>query len=106
MGAKGAVVVETIIAKDSVEETMREYEAGELQNVVDLSRDFSSGKQEGQQQQQRKAHVLLKSLRLITDYHQFRKNPQRRPPPTEILPLPPASKRRKVTFANIMGTEI
>lgn len=105
MGAKGSVVVETIIAKNSVEETIKAYEAGELQNVVDLSKDFSSEKQEGQQQQQRKAHVLLKSLRLNTDYHQFRKNPQKRPPHSEIVPLSPVSKRRRVTFLNIAGAD-
>ena len=99
MGAKGAVEVETILAQDSVEETMKAYEGGRLNNILDLAKDFLSSKPKDQQQ--RKAHVLLQSLRFITDYHNFRKNLQKRPPPTEPIPMPSKSKRRKVTFADL-----
>ena len=105
MGAKGSVEVETIIAKDSVEETMKAYEAGQLTDILDPSQDYSSGKQKDQQQ--RKAHVLLKSLRFITDFHHLPKagptnqNHQRRAPPSEAITLPPKNKRRKVAFVDV-----
>ena len=104
MGARGAVEVETIIAKDSVEETMKAFETGMLNDVYGLKEDespLSSSKMKDGQNL--KAHVLLKSLRLITDYHQFRKNFQKRPlPKTSEVPSrqPQPPKRRKVTFSN------
>lgn len=113
MGASGPVEVETIIARDTVEEAMQAYEAGNL-SVRDLPQVKQEAKPEDQQQ--RKAHVLLKSLRFITDYHyglkgnRTRDTPQalssiprqslvKFPPKAEPSSLPPA-KRRKVTFVD------
>eukprot|EP00977_Amphora_coffeiformis_P027985 scaffold34676_cov176-Amphora_coffeaeformis.AAC.14 len=98
MGARGAVEVETIIAQDTVEETMKALEAGDLNKILDFKEDELSSSFKQKDGQNRKTHVLLRSLRFITDYHQFRKNIQKRlpPKPSEGLshqPLP--SKRRK-----------
>ena len=101
MGARGAVEVDTIIAQDTVEETMKAFEAGQLTDIPDSKEDDTLSYVKQRDHQQRKTHVLLKSLRFITDYHQFRKNPQTRPAPTpseDLSHQPPPSKRRKVTF--------
>jgi hypothetical protein len=100
MGAQGPVEVETILARDTVEETMQAYEAGNLQDLPTLKNDATSDSFKQSDQMQRKTHVLLKSLRFITDFHQFRKNPLKRPPKKEHFDVPPAKKRRRVAFAD------
>lgn len=110
MGARGPVEVETIIAKDSVEENMKAFEAGQL---VDQSMEDSATccfKQKDYVQQ--KTHALLKSLRLITDYHHLSNKPrgkevkpEEKPTPlkrawSEQYSLQRPVKRRKVTFAD------
>lgn len=106
MGARGAVQVETILAKDSVEMNIKAYEAGQLQDR-DLG-DATPSSDGQKDQQQRKTHVLLKSLRFLTDYHQFSKQP-RNSTKQRLIALgrkentsttkPPPAKRQKVTFA-------
>lgn len=101
MGARGAVEVETIIARDSVEESMRAFEAGQLTDARDAIEDESLSTSKQKDRQQRKTHALLKSLRYVTDYHQFRKNAPKRPPPKPsdaLLQQPPSPKRQRVTF--------
>jgi SNF2-related domain/Helicase conserved C-terminal domain len=72
MGAKGAVNVETLIAKDSIEETMASLEQG-LEEDDDASleavqgvRSVSDGNK-ASEYQRAKMHYLLKNLKLITN---------------------------------------
>jgi hypothetical protein len=61
MGAHGAVEVDTLIAENSIEETMREMYASK--------RGAEAEKGNQKEQEVSKTHYLLKSLRLKTDYH-------------------------------------
>lgn len=99
LGAQGPVEVETILAKDSVEESMKAFEAGLLNDSQVFQKEEGMSLLGKKDHQERKTHYLLKSLRFITDYHQFRKNPQKRPPPMQSMSEPLEFKRRKVTFA-------
>jgi hypothetical protein len=92
MGAKGPVEVETIIARDTVEESMKAYEEGKVTVLPKSKSDEDTT--------DRKIHVLLKSLKFLTDYHQFRKNERKRPPQNDGDPfvVPPTGKKRKVKF--------
>ena len=106
MGARGAVEVETILAKESVEETMKAFEAG-LLNEQDVSQSETPSLFKPKDYQQRKAHVLLQSLRFITDYHSFGTKPStddirmaaKRSGLGPVV-MPPLPKRRKITFAD------
>lgn len=107
MGAKGAVQVETILAKDSVEEDMKAFEAGELTDQS-AEEDASSSSFKQKDYMQRKTHVLLKSLRFIVDYHRLgnqpriianeggSSTPKRKTSPSSSRP----TKRLKVKFAD------
>ena len=71
MGASGRVEVETIVAENSVEETMQEYErksssqseTGYVPSSRTFSRDYLATK----------TQALLRSLDYITDFQSFRK---------------------------------
>jgi len=78
MGATGRVEVETIVAQNTVEETMQEYEA--QQHRTDKSAaEISSSKE----YQVAKTHALLKSLQYITEFQSFRKTSSRASPLNE-----------------------
>jgi hypothetical protein len=77
MGAKGPVHVETLIAKNTVEETMKALDEQSRQRIHHAD-DTHYGKRSGGRVQKEKedatiskTHSLLKGLRLITDYHHF-----------------------------------
>lgn len=79
MGAKGQVEVETLIAKNTVEETMKEMDEESRERVIHRAGNTNNGKRGGAQKEKEeealsKTHFLLKKLRLITDYHQFANN--------------------------------
>jgi SNF2 family DNA or RNA helicase len=63
MGAQGSVKVETLVAKNSIEETMGEMDA------VNLSDSFAAAGKAPPEKERRK--LLLTSLKLNTDYHYF-----------------------------------
>jgi SNF2 family DNA or RNA helicase len=63
MGAKGRVEVETLVAKNSVEETMQEFESALNERSV--------GNVDALDYQRTKTQTLLRTLRLNTDYHRF-----------------------------------
>jgi hypothetical protein len=74
MGAKGGVEVDTLIAQNSVEETMRGFDKlahEETTSEVDVPRNGSINQVELQRSKTK--HLLL-SLRFITDYHAFAKH--------------------------------
>jgi len=64
MGAKGRVEVETLTAKNTVEELMQEME-------VSRSCGNKQDPRQMREHQQQKTKLLLQSVRLLTDYHQF-----------------------------------
>ena len=72
MGAKGPVVVETLIAQDSIEETMAKLE-NRLENEFDASEDDVEGVRsvadgvKASDYRRAKTHYLLKNLNLITN---------------------------------------
>lgn len=66
MGAKGRVDVETLVAQNSVEETMQELESDQL---VDGSNNWAAIKSSRSDYQRTKTQTLLRTLRLNTDYH-------------------------------------
>jgi hypothetical protein len=75
MGAKGRVEVETLLARNSVEETMQEIESairGERHDEdLDSTLSGLDGLNSLKEYQQAKTKIILRSLRLITDYHYF-----------------------------------
>ena len=72
MGATGSVTVETLLAKNSIEETMQDIEPL-LRGDKQIERASSSpdGTHSLKEHQEAKTKVLLRSLRLLTDYHYF-----------------------------------
>ena len=72
MGAKGPVFVETLIAQNSVEETMAKLEK-QLENEFDVSEDDIEGVRsvadgiKASDYRRAKTHYLLKHLNLITN---------------------------------------
>lgn len=79
MGAQGRVEVETLIAKNTVEETMREVEQESRKRIIHRGDNTKNGKRSSAQKEKdeatlSKTHFLLKKLRLITDYHHFANN--------------------------------
>jgi hypothetical protein len=76
MGAKGQVQVETLIAKNTIEETMKEVEKESRERIIHFA-DTKGCKRVGGAQKEKeeaslsKTHMLLTKLRLITDYHHF-----------------------------------
>jgi hypothetical protein len=64
MGATGRVEVETLIAKNSVEETMLSMETSSQKDIPPTAIGL-------REQQQTQTKFLLQSLRLNTDYHQM-----------------------------------
>jgi hypothetical protein len=76
MGAKGHVHVETLVAKNSVEETMHYIESslrGASREADDPECRLSDFRGLGtlSEYQQAKTKILLQSLRFITDFHSF-----------------------------------
>lgn len=74
MGAKGRVEVETLVAKNSVEETMQELESANSHHTTgnqDASRYSVSIASNRTEYQRTKIQTLLRTLRLNTDYHRF-----------------------------------
>lgn len=78
MGAKGRVDVETLIARNSVEETMEEIESAlqedggqTLQHIAPALVNGDATALSAKDYQHTKTQFLLRSLRLVTDYHQF-----------------------------------
>jgi len=108
MGAKGAVEVETLIAKNSVEEKMQELERGSHEALYRVDDERSPDlpgfdSRNIKEYQQAKTRALLQSLRLITDYHQFSKSqniPDKAAEKRKCYGPPDTSvtKKRKVTF--------
>lgn len=66
MGAKGKVECETLLAGNSIEETMSEQAANQ-EDEVEIGRSGST-------RDQQRLKSLLQSLRFITDHHWFAKN--------------------------------
>jgi hypothetical protein len=76
MGAKGRVEVETLVAKNSVEETMQEFELAVNERSVGNVDAFDSSLStlittNTIEYQRTKTQTLLRTLRLNTDYHRF-----------------------------------
>jgi hypothetical protein len=71
MGATGRVDVETIVAQNSVEETMQQYERDALSH--DTTTTTAAELSESKEYQVAKTHALLRSLRYITEFQSFRK---------------------------------
>jgi len=75
MGATGRVEVETIIAENSVEETMQKYEAQHRQSQNSNGTALSAAElSSSKEYQAAKTHALLKSLKYITEFQSFRKS--------------------------------
>jgi hypothetical protein len=76
MGAKGRVEVETLVAKNSVEETMQEFESALNERSAGNVDAFDSSQStlirtNTIEYQRTKTQTLLRTLRLNTDYHRF-----------------------------------
>jgi SNF2 family DNA or RNA helicase len=76
MGAKERVEVETLVAKNSVEETMQEFESAVNERSVGNVDAFESLQSSligtnSTEYLRTKTHTLLRTLRLNTDYHRF-----------------------------------
>jgi len=71
MGARGAVKVETLVAKNTVEESMQEMEEGKLDWGLDNVTPESDGSvhSSAKEYQRERTRFLLRTCRLITDYH-------------------------------------
>ena len=68
MGARGRVQVETLVAENSVEETMAEYEQSTFHRSDDRTAvEMSSSKE----YLAAKTHALLRSLRYMTNFQSF-----------------------------------
>jgi uncharacterized protein (UPF0262 family) len=76
MGAKGQVQVETLIAKNTIEETMKDVEKESRERIIHQAvakggKRISGVQKEKEEASLSKTHTLLTNLRLITDYHHF-----------------------------------
>lgn len=74
MGSLGRVEVETLVAKNTVEETMQKTDLGLCIPTSDESSRFPQRLGSKNEEQRAKTHFLLRSLRLMTDYHSFGQN--------------------------------
>ncbi|GKZ00035.1 hypothetical protein MPSEU_000956900 [Mayamaea pseudoterrestris] len=76
MGAMGRLEVETIIAKETVEETMENLDALMNEDKVGIGKSVARGESSDLKSDQlSKTHFLLRSLRLLTEYHYFAQTP-------------------------------
>jgi hypothetical protein len=81
MGAKGRVEVQTLLAKNSVEETMQEIESSirDVDNHEETGLSDLQGLTSLAEYQQAKTKILLQSLRFNLDYHGIASTPDSTP---------------------------